>query len=226
MYVVFLGAPGAGKGTQAALLAEKLGLVHVATGDVLREAVRQETDLGRKAKGYMERGELVPDSLVVDLVVDRLSQPDSAAGAILDGFPRNITQAEALDEALERRGAKVDVVIYLKVSEPALVRRLAGRWECGVCRTPYHEETKPPAQPGVCDLCGGTLIQRPDDRPETVRRRLQVYFEQTAPLLEYYRQRGVLVEVDGEQPIPEVTRQVVEAVVGREGEGDRELREG
>lgn len=215
MYVVFLGAPGAGKGTQAGLAAERLGLVHMATGDVLREAVRQQSELGKQAKGYMERGELVPDSVVLDLVVDRLSQPDAAAGAVLDGFPRNIVQAEALDRALAQRGARVDAAVYLRVPEAALIKRLAGRWECGVCRTPYHEETKPSKTPGVCDLCGGVLIQRADDRPETVRKRLQVYFEQTAPLLEYYRQRGVLAEVDGDRPIPEVTRQVLEVVAAR-----------
>ncbi len=215
MYVVFLGAPGAGKGTQAGLTAERLGLVHMATGDVLREAVRQQSELGKQAKGYMERGELVPNSVVLDLVVDRLSQPDAAAGAVLDGFPRNIVQAEALDRALAQRGARVDAAVYLRVPEAALIKRLAGRWECGVCRTPYHEETKPSKTPGVCDLCGGVLIQRADDRPETVRKRLQVYFEQTAPLLEYYRQRGVLAEVDGDRPIPEVTRQVLEVVAAR-----------
>lgn len=217
MYVVFLGAPGAGKGTQAGLVAERLGLGHLATGDILREAVRRETALGKQAKGYMEGGELVPDSLVVEMVVDRLSEPDVSGGAVLDGFPRNIAQAEALDEALAQRGAKVDLAVYLKVPEAALISRLAGRWECGVCRTPYHEVTKPPKTPGVCDLCGGALVQRADDKPETVRKRLRVYFEQTAPLLDYYRQRGVLADVDGEQPIPEVTRQVLEAISSRTG---------
>ena len=215
MFVVFLGPPGAGKGTQAGLVAEKMGLLHLATGDILREAVRQETELGKQAKGYMDRGELVPDSLVVDLVVDRLSRPDASGGAVLDGFPRNTAQAEALDRALARRNDKVNVAVYLKVSEAALVKRLSGRWECGVCRTPYHEESKPPRKPGVCDVCGGTLVQRADDRPETVRKRLEVYFDQTAPLLEYYRRRGVLAEVDGEQPIPEVTRRVMESVEAR-----------
>lgn len=222
MYVVFLGAPGAGKGTQAEVVARRLGLPHVATGDVLREAVRRGTDLGKQVKGYMERGELVPDALVVDLVVDRLSQPDAAKGAVLDGFPRNIAQAEALDAALARRGDRVDVAIYLKVSEPELVRRLAARWECGVCRTPHQERTSPPKVAGVCERCGGQLVQRPDDRPETVRRRLQVYFEQTAPVLEYYRSRGILAEVDGERPIPEVTEQVMAVLAPRSGQGEKE----
>ena len=216
MYIVFLGPPGAGKGTQADLLAEKFELVHISSGDLLREAVRLQTDLGKKARGYMERGELVPDSLVVDMVVDRLSWPDVARrGAILDGFPRNVNQAKALDDALKRRGASVDLAIYLRVSEPVLVQRLSARWECGACKAVYHELASPPRTPGVCDRCGGVLVQRPDDRPETVRRRLQVYFEQTLPLLEYYRERGVLVEVDGERSIPEVAADVAAAVAAR-----------
>ncbi len=212
MYVVFLGAPGAGKGTQAAVLAEKLGLVHIATGDVLRDAVRRETELGKQAKGFMEGGELVPDSLVVNVVVDRLAQEDAAKGAVLDGFPRNVAQARALDEALVARGKAVDVTVYLEVPEQALMTRLGGRWECSSCRTPYHEVAKPPKRAGVCDQCGGALTQRADDRPDTIKRRLQVYFEQTAPLLEYYRDSGVLAKVDGEQPIPKVTEQVLSVV--------------
>lgn len=227
MYVVFLGAPGAGKGTQASVLAEKLGLAHISTGDVLRDAVRRETELGKQAKGYMERGELVPDALVVDLVVDRLSQEDAARGAVLDGFPRNVPQARALDDALKARGAAVDIAVYLRVPEPVLIARLAGRWECSICRAPYHELTNPPRRAGVCDQCGGPLTQRADDRPETVKRRLQVYFEQTAPLLDYYRERGVLAEVDGERPIPEVAEQVLAVVRRAEaGEGSRTSREG
>lgn len=217
MYVVFLGAPGAGKGTQASVLADKTGLLHLATGDVLRAAVKQETALGLEAKGYMERGELVPDSLVVRLVVDRLASADD--GAVLDGFPRNLSQASALDEALDGLGARVDLVLYLKVPEDALIARLAGRWECGNCRAPYHEQTKPPKVAGVCDACGGTLVQRPDDVPETVQRRLQVYFEQTAPLLDYYRDRGVLREIDGERPITEVTAQILAVVSSAESKG-------
>lgn len=215
MYIVFLGAPGAGKGTQATVLAEKLGLVHIATGDVLRDAVRRGTELGKQAKGYMDRGELVPDTLVVDVVVDRLSQEDAARGAVLDGFPRNVPQARALDEALEKRSTAVDLAIYLNVPEAALVSRLAGRWECASCRTPYHEITNPPKKSGVCDQCGGALTQRADDRPETVRRRLQVYFEQTAPLLDYYRELGILAEVDGDKPISQVTEQVMAVVQER-----------
>ncbi len=215
MYVVFLGAPGAGKGTQATAIADRYGLVHIATGELLRDAVRWGTELGKKAKHFMERGELVPDELVVELIVDRLSEPDAATGALFDGFPRNVRQAEVLDEALRQRGKAVDVAIYLKVSEPVLMARLAGRWECAACRTPYHEVSNPPKGAGVCDQCGGTLVQRADDRPEAVQRRLQVYMEQTEPVLDYYRNRGILVEVDGEQPIPEITRQIVAILTAR-----------
>jgi len=221
VFVVFLGAPGSGKGTQATSLAEKYGLVHVATGDLLRDAVRLGTELGAKARGYMERGELVPDDLVVAMVMDRLSQPDAARGVVMDGFPRNLDQARALDRALRERGLAVDLVIYLRVPDAVLVSRLAGRWECPSCRTPYHEVSSPPRVAGKCDRCGQPLVQRPDDRPDTVRRRLQVYLEQTAPLLEYYREQGVLVEVDGDQPIPEVSRQIVAAVEALKRGGPR-----
>ncbi len=217
MYVVILGAPGAGKGTQATAIAERYGLVHIATGELLRDAVRWGTEPGKKAKHYMERGELVPDELVVGLVMDRLSEPDADAGALFDGFPRNLRQAMVLDEALRQRGKGVDVALYLKVSEPVLIARLSGRWECASCRTPYHELYKPPKVAGVCDQCGGVLVQRADDRPEAVKRRLQVYMEQTEPVLEHYRKRGILAEVDGEQPIPEVTRQIM-AVLAARGE--------
>jgi len=212
VYVVFLGAPGAGKGTQASILAQKLGLVHIATGDVLRDAVRRETELGKQAKGFMDRGELVPDSLVVNVVMDRLEQDDAAKGAVLDGFPRNAVQARALDEALAARSSAVDLTVYLDVPEEALMVRLGGRWECSSCRSPYHEVANPPKRSGVCDQCGGVLTQRADDQPETIKRRLQVYFEQTAPLLEYYRDSRVLAKVNGEQPIPKVTEQVLSVV--------------
>jgi adenylate kinase len=218
MYVVFLGVPGAGKGTQAALVAEKLGLAHVATGDLLREAVRVGTDLGRKAKEFMNRGELVPDQLVVAMVVERLSSPDAAAGAILDGFPRNLSQAKALDDGLGQKEKAVDAVVFLSVAEPVVVERLSGRWECGSCRTPYHALSNPPKVSGVCDRCGQPLVQRADDRPETVQRRLAVYLEQTQPLLDYYRARGILFEVDGEQPIQQVTGQVL-AILSAYGMG-------
>lgn len=209
MYVVFLGVPGAGKGTQAAVVAQKLGLAHVSTGDLLREAVRVGTDLGKKAKEFMDKGELVPDELVVAMVIDRMASPDASAGAILDGFPRNLSQAKALDEGLRQQSKVVDAVVFLNVAEPVVVERISGRWECGSCRTPYHTVTAPPKVASICDMCGGVLVQRPDDRPETVQRRLAVYLEQTQPLLDYYRARGILFEVNGDQPIPRVTDQVL-----------------
>ena len=215
MYVVFLGVPGAGKGTQAQSVAERLGLAHLATGDLLREAVRVGSDLGRQAKVIMDKGELVPDGVVVAMVVERLSAPDAAAGAILDGFPRNLAQAKALDEGLETLGKRVDAVVFLSVAPASVVARLSGRRECSNCRTPYHVETNPPKADGVCDRCGGTLVQRPDDVPETVQRRLAVYLEQTAPLLDYYRARGLLFEVNGEQPISDVTAQILRVLAGQ-----------
>lgn len=218
MYVVFLGVPGAGKGTQAALVAEKLGLAHVSTGDLLREAVRLGTELGTRAKEYMDRGELVPDTLVVDMVLDRLAAPDASAGAVLDGFPRNLSQAKTLDEGLSGQGKAVDAVIFLNVREPVVVERLSGRWECGSCRTPFHVVTNPPKAAGICDRCGQTLVQRADDKPETVQRRLAVYLEQTQPLLDYYRARGILFEVNGEQPISQVTDQIL-AILAAYGMG-------
>ena len=213
--MVFLGVPGAGKGTQAQSVAERLGLAHLATGDLLREAVRVGSDLGRQAKVIMDKGELVPDGVVVAMVVERLSAPDAAAGAILDGFPRNLAQAKALDEGLETLGKRVDAVVFLSVAPASVVARLSGRRECSNCRTPYHVETNPPKADGVCDRCGGTLVQRPDDVPETVQRRLAVYLEQTAPLLDYYRARGLLFEVNGEQPISDVTAQILRVLAGQ-----------
>jgi|YNPNPStandDraft_1061719.scaffolds.fasta_scaffold03098_18 adenylate kinase len=204
LYIVLLGAPGAGKGTQARLLSEALGLPHIASGDLFREHLGKQTELGLLAKGYMDRGELVPDAVTIRMVVERLAQPDCAAGAILDGFPRTVTQAEALDGALMTQGQRVGVVPYIRVGEEALVARLSGRWICRNCQATYHTLFNPPRQAGVCDACGGELYQRSDDTPETVRNRLKVYFEQTAPLIDYYRGRGVLVEVDGEQDVDAV----------------------
>lgn len=215
MYVVFLGVPGAGKGTQAQVVADRLGIAHVSTGDLLREAVRVGSELGHQAKAYMDRGELVPDSVVVAMVVERLSVPDTAAGAILDGFPRNLAQARSLDEGLQASGKVVDAVVFLNVSEAEVVERLSGRRECSSCRTPYHVRTNPPAVEGVCDRCGGQLVQRPDDAPETVQRRLAVYLEQTAPLLDYYRARGLLFEVNGERPISDVTADILGMLAGQ-----------
>lgn len=211
-YILLLGPPGAGKGTQAKRLSRALNLPHISSGDLFREHLSKRTELGQLAETYMSRGELVPDDVTIAMIRERLSRPDAAAGAILDGFPRTPAQAEALDAMLRELGGQVDVVFYIRVSQPVLVRRLAGRWMCRAQGHIYHEEYKPPKVAGRCDVDGSELYQREDDKPETVARRVQVYLEQTAPLIEYYRQRGVLVEIDGERPIPEVTEAMVAAM--------------
>lgn len=213
MFVVLLGAPGAGKGTQAVILAERLGVAHVATGDMFREALRQGTELGLKAKEYMDRGQLVPDEITIGMLLERISRPDCQKGCLLDGFPRTLEQAQALDSALAQRGEQVDKVIYIKVEPEELVSRLAGRWTCPTCGAVYHERNQPPRQPGVCDRDGTPLYQRDDDKPETVQRRLDVYFQQTAPLIDYYARAGKLVEVDGAQPIEDVTNDMASILV-------------
>jgi len=212
MYIIFLGAPGAGKGTQAARLAQGLGLVHIATGDLFRQALERGTELGLKAKSYMEKGTLVPNQITISLVLERLSAGDSSRGAILDGFPRNLEQAEALDKALAQEGRAIDEVVYIKVAEEELLRRLSGRWICRKCQTPYHITDSPPRVPGKCDKCGGELYQRPDDREESVRKRLEVYFAETAPLIDYYARRGKLLEIDGEGGMAEVAKRIKTAL--------------
>jgi len=212
MIVVLLGPPGAGKGTQAEGLAERLGLVHVASGDLFREAVAAATPLGRQVQAYMERGELVPDGLTVRMVLERMAQPDCRAGVILDGFPRTVAQAEALDQALAAQGQQVDAVLLLTVPDEVVLERLTGRRICRNCQAPYHVSFNPPAVEGRCDRCGGPLYQRDDDREETVRRRLQVYHEQTAPLVSYYRERGLLREVDGRGDVEAVAERLVQAL--------------
>ena len=214
MYIIFLGAPGAGKGTQAANVAHQLNLMHIATGDLFRQAVEQGTELGMQAKSYMEKGILGPDELTIQMVLERMSAPDCQPGVILDGFPRNIKQAEALDEALARQAKAIDVVVYIKVSEEEILRRLSGRWICRQCQTPYHSQNSPPRVWGKCDQCGGELYQRPDDTVEIIKKRLQVYFAQTAPLISYYTQVGKLLEVDGEGGVDEVGRRVILALRG------------
>jgi adenylate kinase len=211
-YIVFLGAPGAGKGTQAAIVAQELKLAHIATGDLFRQAQEQGTDLALNAKSYMEKGTLVPDEITIQMVLERISAPDCEGGAIFDGFPRNLKQAEALDEALTGQGKAVDNVVYIKVSEEELLKRLSGRWICRKCQTPYHAETSPPKVWGKCDKCGGELYQRPDDTVETVKKRLEVYFNETASLIDYYTQAGKLVEVDGEGSVDGVGSRVLESL--------------
>ena len=212
MFLILLGPPGAGKGTQAVGLAEKRGLAHVATGDMFREAMRSGSELGRQAKAYVDRGELVPDELTIRMLLERVAQPDCSPGCVLDGFPRNLEQAKALDGALAERGQAVDRVLYIRVGEEELIGRLSGRWTCRQCGAVYHQRYSPPATAGRCDQCGGELYQRSDDQPETVRRRLTVYFRDTVPLVEYYWQSERLLEVDGEQDIEAVGRAMAEAL--------------
>ena len=214
MYIVILGAPGAGKGTQAAVVAEKLKAAHIATGDMFRDAQEQETDLARQAVSYMEKGQLVPDEITIRMVLERIAAPDCVNGVVFDGFPRNLKQAEALDEALVEQGKTVDKVVYIKVPETELLERLSGRWICRQCQTPYHALNSPPKTPGKCDRCGGELYQRADDTVETVKERLKVYFVQTAPLIDYYTRAGKLLEVDGEGGVDEVGERILASIGG------------
>ena len=210
--IIFVGAPGAGKGTQAPLVAQKLNLVHISSGDLFRQALEQGTELGKQAKTYMERGALVPDEITIQMVMERLAAPDSENGVILDGFPRNLAQAEALDGALDRQGKTIDNVVSIRVSEAELVKRLSGRRLCRQCQAVYNVVNSPPRMAGKCDKCGGELYQRPDDKPETVQKRLDVYFAETAPLIEYYRRQSKLLEIEGEGSVEEVTRRIVSAL--------------
>ena len=214
MYIILLGAPGAGKGTQAAYVAQKLNLAHIATGDLFRQAIEQGTELGIQVKSYMEKGVLGPDEITIRMVLERMSAPDCESGVVFDGFPRNLEQARALDEALAKQAKVIDRVVYIKVSEEELLKRLSGRWICRSCQTPYHAVDSPPKVWGKCDKCGGELYQRPDDTVETVKKRLQVYFAQTAPLIDYYTRAGRLVEVDGEGGIDGVGRRIIVALRG------------
>jgi adenylate kinase len=214
LYIVLLGGPGAGKGTQAERLSDALRIPQVSTGDLFRENLKGETELGLLAKGYMDSGELVPDEVTVGMVRERLSREDCAQGAILDGFPRTVAQAEALDALLADLGFELAAVPYIKVTEDVLLARLAGRWTCKACGAMYHQLFSPPREAGICDRCGGELYQRPDDTPETQKHRIEVYFEQTAPLINFYRDRGLLVEVDGQPGIDEIQAELLNIVRG------------
>jgi adenylate kinase len=212
VYIILLGAPGAGKGTQAAVLAERKGLAQVASGDLFRKALQQETELGKIAKVYMEKGQLVPDKITIQMVLERLGKPDCKKGAILDGFPRNLKQAKALDKALAEQSKAIDKAVYIKVSEGELIKRLGGRWICRSCQAPYHEADVLPKVTGKCDHCGGELYQRADDNPATVKKRLEVYFAETSPLIEYYKRAGKLLEIGGEGSAAEVNRRLLAAL--------------
>ena len=212
VFIVLLGAPGAGKGTQAERLEREIGLPHVATGDLFREALKNKTPLGLLAKSYMDKGQLVPDDVTIEMVRERSSRPDCEGGAILDGFPRTVEQAKALDALLAKRQTEVTVVPYIKVRTEVLLPRLAGRWICRSCGAVYHMMFDPPAQEGTCDACGGELYQRSDDTPETQRQRIEVYLRETAPLIDFYTQKGILTTIDGEQGVEEVCRNLLAAI--------------
>lgn len=212
MKIVMLGAPGAGKGTQAKLLAEELSIPHISTGDIFRMNVKEGTDLGKEAKGYMDKGQLVPDSLTIRLVIDRLGKEDCAKGYILDGFPRTIPQAESLDEELNKLGDKLDFAVDVEVPDENITKRMAGRRACTSCGATYHMEFHPPKKEGVCDACQGELILREDDKPETVEKRLAVYHEQTQPLISYYEKQDILVTADGTKQVEEVFQDILKLV--------------
>ena len=210
MKIIMLGAPGAGKGTQAKMIASEYQIPHISTGDIFRSNIKNGTELGKKAKEYMDQGLLVPDSLTCDLVVDRIAQDDAKNGYVLDGFPRTIPQAEALTEALKARGEAIDYAIDIEVPDESIVTRMSGRRVCLGCGATYHIKYNPPKAENVCDTCGGELVLRDDDKPETVQKRLDVYHEQTQPLIDYYTKAGVLKELDGTQDIDVIFEQIKE----------------
>ena len=210
MKIIMLGAPGAGKGTQAEKICAKYNIPHISTGDIFRANIKNNTELGQKAKSYMDQGLLVPDELVVDLVVDRVSQDDCTKGYVLDGFPRTIPQAEALDKALEAKGQKMDYAIDVDVPDENIVKRMGGRRACVKCGATYHVVFAAPKTEGVCDTCGEDLVLRDDDKPETVQKRLEIYHDQTHPLIEYYEKKGVLHTVDGTQTMEDVFKNITD----------------
>lgn len=209
IYIVLLGPPGAGKGTQAKIISEKMDLAHISSGDLFRENLKAQTELGKLAQVYMNRGELVPDNVTIAMVQARLQRPDCKAGALLDGFPRTPAQAEALAEILAKNHESVTAVPYISVPAEVLIERLGGRWSCRAQGHVYHEKYNPPKTRGVCDIDGSELYQREDDKAETVEKRIHVYFDQTAPLIDYYRQKNLLMEIDGTKSIEEVAGEIV-----------------
>lgn len=208
MRLLIMGPPGAGKGTQAGRISECYGIPHISTGDIFRAAIKAGTELGMKLKGYLDAGQLVPDEVTIEVIKERLREPDCSKGFLLDGFPRTIPQAEALDSMLKELGTHLNAVLNIVVSNDVLLRRLTGRRICRKCGAPYHVEFNPPAVPGVCDRCGGELYQRSDDTEETVKERLDVYARQTAPVLRYYKEQGLLREINGELEIEDVWREI------------------
>ncbi|MDD6790089.1 MAG: adenylate kinase [Lachnospira sp.] len=213
MKIIMLGAPGAGKGTQAKMIADAYGIPHISTGDIFRANIKKGTELGKKAKTYMDKGELVPDALVVDLIINRFAEDDCKNGYVLDGFPRTIPQAEALDEALEKNGDHVDVAVDIEVPDENIINRMSGRRACVGCGATYHVKYNPPKVEGICDVCGQKLILRDDDKPETVKNRLNVYHTQTQPLIDYYKKKDILKSVDGTQDMDKVFADI-KAILG------------
>ena len=214
MKIVMLGAPGAGKGTQAQMMAEKFGLPHISTGDIFRANIKNGTELGKKAKAFMDAGKLVPDELTVEILLDRVKADDCAKGYILDGFPRTIPQAEVLSDTLAKTGEKIDYAINVDVPDANIVKRMSGRRSCPKCGASYHIEKKKKKKEGVCDNCGSDLIQRADDNPETVQNRLTVYHEQTQPLIDFYEKKGALRTVDGTKEMKEVFQEITKILEG------------
>jgi len=212
MHIIMLGAPGAGKGTQADFLSQEMDLPHIASGDLFRQALEEGTEVGLLAKSYMDKGELVPDEVAIKMILERINQPDCTSGCLLDGFPRTLHQAEVLDEALRGQGKTIDKAIYIEVPNEELAKRLSGRRLCRVCQTPYHIISSPPKTPEKCDKCGGALYQRSDDREETVKDRLSIFFTQTVPILDYYKKQGKLIRINGNLGIQGVAREIISAL--------------
>jgi adenylate kinase len=212
IYLVLIGLPGAGKGTQAVMLSKEKGLVHVSTGDLFRDNIKRQTALGQQVESILKSGALVSDDVTIAMLRERLLRDDCKVGAVLDGFPRTTAQADALGVLLHELGGSLNLVPYIKVRQEVLIERLSGRWTCKTCGTVYHETFNPPAVAGVCDKDGGELVQRPDDKAEAVSIRITAFMNQTAPLIEYYQNRGLLVEIDGEQAIEKVTADLLAAV--------------
>ena len=214
MFFILLGAPGAGKGTQADIIVKETSLPHVASGDLFRHALKNGTELGKQAEAFMKAGKLVPDEITIKMILERVAKDDCKDGCVFDGFPRTLEQARALDEALEKQGKAIDKAIYIEVPEDVLLDRLTGRWVCRTCQSPFHQQNQPPKNEGVCDKCEGELYQRADDKEETIKERLKVYFTQTMPLLGYYEKKGRLFKCNGNQHIDEVGKDIIKFLKG------------
>jgi len=212
MYIIMLGAPGAGKGTQADILSKEMNLPHIASGDLFRQALEERTEVGLLAKSYMDKGELVPDEVAIKMILERINQLDCTSGCLLDGFPRTLHQAKVLDKALNEQGKSIDEAIYIEVPNEELVKRLSGRWLCRTCQIPCNTTSSPPKTPGKCDKCGGELYQRSDDREETVKDRLNIFFAQTVPILGYYKKQNKLIRVNGNLGMQGVAREIISAL--------------